>query len=143
LDVCRRGAFFCHSLETLSGLADLLSRSRRDQDPETGKITDLFAFYSLPSTATKVTPKTLINAAYLFYYATTACPSCANLGDGSKATPVTNWKDETEEERAVLKERLKLLVGDALTLAAKVSWCGSELVGAGRADDGLPSAAGL
>lgn len=102
------------------------------QDPATGRITDLFAFYSLPSTATKVTPKTAINAAYLFYYATTACPSCSDLGDGSIATPVTNWKDETKEEREVLADRLKLLVGDALVLCQKVgaaAACSREVEG--------------
>lgn len=91
------------------------------EDPQhPGRITDLFSFYSLPSTATKVTPKTLINAAYLFYYATTACPSCADLGDGSAATPVTHWQEETPEQRQVLKERLDALIGDALIMAQKV-----------------------
>lgn len=80
----------------------------------------MFSFYSLPSTAVKVKPLTHINAAYLFYYATTACPSCSDLGDGSVATPITNWKDETEAERLVLKERLLLVIGEALVLAAKV-----------------------
>jgi glycylpeptide N-tetradecanoyltransferase len=91
------------------------------QDPETHRITDMFSFYSLPSTAVKVKPLTHINAAYLFYYATTACPSCSDLGDGSVATPITNWKDETDAERAVLKERLGIVIGEALVLAAKVS----------------------
>lgn len=91
------------------------------EDPQhPGRITDLFSFYSLPSTATKVQPKTLINAAYLFYYATTACPSCADLGDGSVAVPVTNWAEELPEQRQALKDRLNLLIGDALVLAQKV-----------------------
>lgn len=68
----------------------------------------------------KVTPNQTVNAAYLSYYATTACPSCANLGDGSRATPVVNWKDETPEERLVLKERLIRLISDALTVANQV-----------------------
>jgi glycylpeptide N-tetradecanoyltransferase len=92
------------------------------QDPSTpGHITDVFSFYSLPSTAVKASPKTAINAAYLFYYATTACPSCADLGDGSVATPVVNWKDENAEQREVLGKRLQELVGDALILCQKVS----------------------
>lgn len=94
--------------------------SRFSQDPETHRITDCFSFYSLPSTAVKVKPLTHIKAAYLFYYATTACPSCSDLGDGSIATPVSNWKEETEEERAVLKARLNALIGDALVLANNV-----------------------
>lgn len=80
----------------------------------------MFSFYSLPSTAVKVKPPTLINAAYLFYYATTACPSCADLGDGSVATPIVAWKEETPEQREALKERLKVVVTDAMILAQKV-----------------------
>jgi glycylpeptide N-tetradecanoyltransferase len=57
----------------------------------------------------------------LYYYATTAAPSCADLGDGSVAVPVKNWKDETASERAALGERLKLLMADALVVVAKVS----------------------
>lgn len=90
------------------------------QDPETHRITDLFCFYSLPSTALKATPHTNVNAAYLFYYATTAAPSCADLGDGSVAVPVKNWKDETPEERKVLGDRLKALMSDALVVISKV-----------------------
>ncbi|GAA5878437.1 hypothetical protein JCM1840_002586 [Sporobolomyces johnsonii] len=92
------------------------------EDPETHRITDLFSFYALPSTAVKSTPRTNVNAAYLFYYATTACPSCADLGDGSTATPVTNWKDETSEEREVLKARLNKLIGDALVVVSKLGF---------------------
>lgn len=86
------------------------------ENPDTKEITDFFSFYSLPSTAMKAKPSTLVNAAYLFYYASTATPSTANLGDGSVATPVVNWKDETEEQRAALKERLNVLMTDALVL---------------------------
>lgn len=31
-----------------------------------------------------------------------------------------NWKDETDDERKVLGDRLKALMGDALTLVARV-----------------------
>jgi len=92
------------------------------EDPMTKQITDMFSFYTLPSTAVQITPHTVINAAYLFYSATTAAPSCANLGDGSVSVPVINWKDETKEQRAVLGSRLKELMGDALTLAAKAGF---------------------
>lgn len=91
------------------------------QDPVTHRITDVFSFYALPSTALKSQPLTNVNAAYLYYYATTAAPSCADLGDGSVAVPVKNWKDETASERAALGERLKLLMADALVVVAKVS----------------------
>ncbi|KAK4053683.1 glycylpeptide N-tetradecanoyltransferase [Microbotryomycetes sp. JL201] len=92
------------------------------ENPETGKITDVFSFYSLPSTATKMTPKTVINAAYLFYYATDQTPSTSDLGDGSVATPITNWQEETTEQRQALKDRLALLINDALVLAQKLGF---------------------
>lgn len=115
MDLRRRGGFVIRFSSRILKLTFVSS-----QDPVTHRVTDLFSFYSLPSTATKVTPKTLINAAYLFYYASTSCPSCSDLGDGSVATPVTNWRDETEEERKVLKERLTALIGDALSITSKV-----------------------
>ncbi|GAA5868296.1 hypothetical protein JCM3774_000997 [Rhodotorula dairenensis] len=89
------------------------------EDPVTHRITDVFSFYALPSTALKSQPLTNVNAAYLYYYATTAAPSCADLGDGSVAVPAKNWKDETASERAALGERLKLLMADALVVVAK------------------------
>lgn len=91
------------------------------QDPTTHRITDVFSFYALPSTALKSQPISNVNAAYLYYYATTAAPSCADLGDGSVAVPVTNWKDETPGERKALGDRLKVLMADALVIAARVS----------------------
>jgi glycylpeptide N-tetradecanoyltransferase len=103
-----------------SGAVVALADAKTTQDPETHRITDLFCFYSLPSTALKATPPTNVNAAYLFYYATTSAPSCADLGDGSVAVPVKNWKDETPEERKVLGDRLKALMSDALVVISKV-----------------------
>ncbi|BGP45991.1 glycylpeptide N-tetradecanoyltransferase [Rhodotorula kratochvilovae] len=92
------------------------------EDPETHRITDVFGFYHLPSTAIKASPPARIEAAYLYYYATTAAPSCADLGDGSVAVPVQNWKDESPEERKVLADRLKALVGDAMTLVTRAGF---------------------
>ncbi|POY74347.1 GNAT family acetyltransferase [Rhodotorula taiwanensis] len=89
------------------------------EDPTTHRITDVFSFYALPSTALKSQPISNVNAAYLYYYATTAAPSCADLGDGSVAVPVTNWKDETPGERKALGDRLKVLMADALVIAAR------------------------
>ncbi|GAA6021320.1 hypothetical protein JCM8202_003568 [Rhodotorula sphaerocarpa] len=89
------------------------------EDPVSHRITDVFSFYSLPSTALKSQPLSNVNAAYLYYYGTTAAPSCADLGDGSVAVPVKNWKDETPSERQVLGERLKALMADALVVVAK------------------------
>ncbi|GJN88755.1 hypothetical protein Rhopal_001723-T1 [Rhodotorula paludigena] len=89
------------------------------EDPETHRITDVFGFYSLPSTALKAATPTNVEAAYLWYYATTAAPSCADLGDGSVAVPVKNWQDESPDERQVLGDRLKALMADALVLVAR------------------------
>ncbi|KPV75833.1 uncharacterized protein RHOBADRAFT_35600, partial [Rhodotorula graminis WP1] len=92
------------------------------EDPETHRITDVFSFYHLPSTAIQASPPARVEAAYLYFYATTAAPSCADLGDGSVAVPVRNWKDETEDERKVLGDRLKALMGDALTLVSRAGF---------------------
>ncbi|GAA5888023.1 hypothetical protein JCM16303_000183 [Sporobolomyces ruberrimus] len=92
------------------------------EDPETHRITDLFSLYSLPSTAVKSSPLQTVNAAYLFYYATDCTPSTSDLGDGSTATKVVNWKDESEEEKAQLKKRLNTLVGDAMICSQKLGF---------------------
>ena len=39
------------------------------QNPETKKITDMFSFYSLPSSVIGNPKHSILNAAYLFYYA--------------------------------------------------------------------------
>ena len=64
------------------------------KDPETHRITDFFSFYTLPSTALRVTPQQTINAAYLFYVATTACPNCNALLPAASTQgsySVTSW----------------------------------------------------
>ncbi|EIW85083.1 N-myristoyl transferase [Coniophora puteana RWD-64-598 SS2] len=68
------------------------------EDPETHKITDFFSFYSLPSTIIGNTKHNLLEAAYLFYYA-------SDVAFGSGA------------DDDVLKKRLEKLVGDALIIA--------------------------
>ena len=70
------------------------------EEPNTQKITDFFSFYCLESSVIGNQKHDNIRAAYLFYYATTA------YEDGDKA----------------LKERLNLLMTDALILAKKVSY---------------------
>ncbi|GAA6063044.1 hypothetical protein JCM10212_001107 [Sporobolomyces blumeae] len=92
------------------------------EDPETHRITDLFSMYSLPSTAVKSSPVQAVNAAYLFYYATSVTPSTSDLGDGSVATKVVNWKEESEQERLQLKDRLNVLIGDAMIVAQKLGF---------------------
>lgn len=90
------------------------------EDPDTHRITDFFSFYTLPSTALRINPMQTINAAYLFYVATTACPNCSALlpAASSQGTPsATSWDKETSEDRKKLKERLNQLIGDALIVA--------------------------
>lgn len=67
--------------------------------PETHKITDFFSFYSLPSTIIKNPDHKVLEAAYLFYYATDIA------------------FQENAEEDGRLKKRLQHLVGDALIIA--------------------------
>ncbi|KAF9484744.1 N-myristoyl transferase [Pholiota conissans] len=69
------------------------------EDPENGKITDFFSFYSLPSTVIGNTVHPTLEAAYLFYYASTA-----GLGDA-------------EDQDQILKNRLMALIGDAAIVA--------------------------
>ncbi|GAA5933143.1 glycylpeptide N-tetradecanoyltransferase NMT1 [Sporobolomyces koalae] len=92
------------------------------EDPETHRITDLFSLYSLPSTAVKSKPLQAVNAAYLFYYASDATPSTSDLGDGSTATKVVNWKEESPEQRAELKKRLNALIHDAMICSQKLGF---------------------
>ncbi|EPS95440.1 hypothetical protein FOMPIDRAFT_1032890 [Fomitopsis schrenkii] len=69
------------------------------ENPETHQITDFFSFFSLPSTVMTTDKHKLLNAAYLFYYATDA------------AFPVG------AEEDGRLKRRLEELIGDCLIIA--------------------------
>lgn len=69
------------------------------QDPTTHKITDFFSFYSLPSTIIGSPKHDVLNAAYLYYYATEIA------------------FDEGSEEDGRLKKRLEDLIGDSLIVA--------------------------
>ncbi|GLB34863.1 putative adds a myristoyl group to the N-terminal glycine residue of certain cellular proteins [Lyophyllum shimeji] len=69
------------------------------EDPETHKITDFFSFYSLPSTVIHNTKFPVLEAAYLFYYAS----ETAFISDA--------------EESGQLKKRLESVIGDALVVA--------------------------
>ncbi|KAF9013912.1 N-myristoyl transferase [Cyathus striatus] len=69
------------------------------EDPETHNITDFFSFYSLPSTVIGNAKYPVLEAAYLFYYATE-----------------TVFQAGVEDE-AKLKKRLTSLIGDALVIA--------------------------
>ncbi|KAF8586529.1 N-myristoyl transferase [Ramaria rubella] len=69
------------------------------EDPHSHKITDFFSFYTLPSTIIGNTKHSVLEAAYLFYYATDVAFSPGAEADGR------------------LKKRLLDLVGDALIIA--------------------------
>lgn len=90
------------------------------QDSTTGAITDFFSFYHLPSTAIKANQ--IVDAAYLFYYATSAAP--ASIASEESSAPTTSapstWESETGSDRVKLKKRLTELMRDALTVAKQV-----------------------
>ncbi|KAF8321633.1 N-myristoyl transferase [Clavulina sp. PMI_390] len=69
------------------------------ENPVTHKITDFFTFYFLPSQVVKSTPKVLLEAAYLFYYATDVA------------------FEENAGPHGLIKRRLMDLIGDALIIA--------------------------
>ncbi|KAH7912225.1 N-myristoyl transferase [Hygrophoropsis aurantiaca] len=74
------------------------------ENPESHRITDFFSFYSLPSTIINHPKHNLLEAAYLFYYATDVAFG-AGLGDDD-----------------MLKNRLNSLVGDALIIASQAKF---------------------
>lgn len=71
------------------------------QDPETQRLTDFFSFYSLPSSVINSPKHDVVEAAYLFYYA-----SDAAFASG-------------EDTDAKLRKRLCQLIGDALIIASR------------------------
>ncbi|KAG1877950.1 N-myristoyl transferase [Suillus subalutaceus] len=68
------------------------------EEANTGRITDFFSFYSLPSTIINHPKHGLLEAAYLFYYASDAA-----------------FVEDSEADN--LKKRLEALIGDALIIA--------------------------
>jgi len=96
-----------HNFLSGRGEGELLNGRREGQvvwsyvaeDPKTHKITDLFSFYSLPSTIMQHPKHALLEAAYLFYYATETA------------------FEEGAESSGRLKRRLLDLIGDALVIA--------------------------
>ncbi|KAH9868291.1 hypothetical protein J1614_007363 [Plenodomus biglobosus] len=73
------------------------------EDPHTHKITDYFSFYNLESTVIGNKKHNTIKAAYLFYYGTEVA-------------------FEKEKDNVKLKQRLNLLMKDALILAKKAEF---------------------
>ncbi|KAL2864212.1 glycylpeptide N-tetradecanoyltransferase swoF [Aspergillus lucknowensis] len=71
------------------------------EDPETHKITDFFSFYNLESTVIQHPKHDCVRAAYLYYYATETAFS---------------------DDKQALKNRLLMLMNDALVLAKKAQF---------------------
>ncbi|RDB20961.1 Glycylpeptide N-tetradecanoyltransferase [Hypsizygus marmoreus] len=69
------------------------------EDPETHKITDFFSFYSLPSTVINSSKHPVLEAAYLFYYASETA-----FVEGAEAS-------------GQLKKRFEAVIGEALVVA--------------------------
>ncbi|KAG5647247.1 hypothetical protein DXG03_000782 [Asterophora parasitica] len=74
------------------------------EDPDTHKITDFFSFYSLPSTVINNTKNPILEAAYLFYYASE-----------------TAFNADAEES-GELKKRLEAVIGDAIVVASEAKF---------------------
>ena len=92
MGVCRRGTAVALQI-------CFYSRLSNSQNPETGKITDFFSFYSLPSTVIGNAANPTLEAAYLFYYATD--------------TGLRGGNDHDQ----IIKNRLTALIGDAVITA--------------------------
>ncbi|KAI5121671.1 hypothetical protein M0805_002747 [Coniferiporia weirii] len=74
------------------------------ENPQTQKVTDFFTFYSLPSTIMRSPKHNLLEAAYLFYYATDVA-----FQEGADAS-------------GRLKKRLQEIIGDALIVASSAKF---------------------
>ncbi|KAI7895080.1 acyl-CoA N-acyltransferase [Mucor mucedo] len=75
------------------------------EDPKTKKITDMFSFYSLPSSVIGNPKHSTLNAAYMFYYAMEIDEAL-----------------EHEQKEKFISKRLNELVNDALVLAKKADF---------------------
>jgi glycylpeptide N-tetradecanoyltransferase len=84
---------------TLSSMVMTTHANSCSKNPDTGKITDFFSFYSLPSTVINNSTYPILEAAYLYYYATE-----------------TGLQTGDNQEEGV-KQRLLSLIGDALVIA--------------------------
>nr|ODO02369.1 glycylpeptide N-tetradecanoyltransferase [Cryptococcus depauperatus CBS 7855] len=79
------------------------------EDPVTHLITDFVSFYSLPSTIMKHPKHNLLNAAYMFYYASDVLFSAGGSSDDAAT--------HDAKGRRKLERRLNELVGDLLVMA--------------------------
>lgn len=101
-----------HQLLSGKGKGEMVDGRREGQvvwtyvveDAKTTQITDFFSFYSLPSTVMRDPKHNLLEAAYMFYYATDVA------------------FEESAEAHGLLRRRLLDLIGDALILAEQAKF---------------------
>jgi hypothetical protein len=89
----------CRGELSYSGVYLTAFHSIFPEDPETHQITDFFSFYSLPSTVIGNQKHPILEAAYLFYYATTVA-----------------FESDAEDDGR-LKARVQALITDAFAVA--------------------------
>ncbi|KAF8310050.1 uncharacterized protein EI90DRAFT_2957485 [Cantharellus anzutake] len=100
-----------HNILSGAGRGEPVDGRRRGQvvwsyvveEPRTHQITDFFSFYSLPSTVMRSSKHALLEAAYLYYYASSAA-------------------FEGSADRDHLRPRLQQLIGEALIIAQKAGF---------------------
>ncbi|KAI0341836.1 N-myristoyl transferase [Trametopsis cervina] len=97
------------------------------EDPSSHKITDFWSFYSLPSTIMTSITHNLLNAAYLYYYATDVAfqPDAENDGSLKKRL------EELVNDALVVADQGKFDVFNALTLMDNVQFLNDLRFGAG------------
>ncbi|WVQ73551.1 glycylpeptide N-tetradecanoyltransferase [Cryptococcus sp. DSM 104548] len=84
------------------------------EDPTTHLITDFISFYSLPSSIMKNPKHNLLNAAYLFYYASDSVFSAGGSSDDAAA--------HDRKAKRNLEERLNALVSDIMIMAKQAGF---------------------
>lgn len=74
--------------------------------------------YHLPSTA--IHQQQIVDAAYIFYYATNAAGALSQQPTTSSDVPAAFWSSESPQERVQLKKRLVSIMGDCCVIAKNV-----------------------
>lgn len=87
------------------------------ENPESHKITDFFTFYSLPSTIINNPKHDLLEAAYLYYYA-----SDVAFQDGADSGALRTRLSELIKDALIIADQAKFDVFNALTLMDNVDF---------------------
>lgn len=88
------------------------------QDPETGRVTDVASFYSLPSSVLNSAKHPVLHAAYTFYYATESAFASADGGASGSSSSVGETDEKVKERKDA---RLRAIMKDLLIEAKAVS----------------------